>query len=157
MRLINAGESVSIQGAQITAIACAHPELHLDADGRYAELSYVIRCENQAIFFGGDMMVREGLIKEIKPYKCSLMLLPCNGRDAWRDAHGIVGNMNSTEAAEFARVCNAKAFVPMHHDLYAINDCSEEQILEDADKAGVRVVCMKPMQTLELSTLLNKN
>ena len=49
------------------------------------------------------------------------MLLPINGRDAEREARGIVGNLTAREAAWLADEIGSGVLVPMHHDLFAGN------------------------------------
>ena len=147
-RYLDAGDVFTIDDVCVTAIACAHPELHTDEGGHCMELSYIVSWQGGKLFFGGDMMVRPGLVEEVAPHRCRVMLLPCNGRDAWRDAHGIIGNATSKEAAQFARDAGADILVPMHHDLYDINACAEEVIQRDALEAGVHAFCMRPMQTV---------
>ncbi len=157
IKYLNADEDLVLDGIYIKAIACAHPVLHQDDNGNFVELSYIIQYDNHTFFFGGDMMIREGLVDQILPYECDVMMLPCNGRDEWRNAHAIIGNTTSAEAAEFARNVHAKSFIPMHHDLYEINACSNEQIQKDAAVCGIKCFCMTPMQTLNLDEMLNKN
>ena len=149
VRYIDAGETLKIGAFRIHAIPCAHMELHTDGDGHYRELSYVIEENDDRVFFAGDMMLRAGLEEEVRAMACQLLLLPCNGRDAWRDAHGIVGNMTAGEAALFAKKVGAKMFVPMHHDLYDINRCDAEEIRIAARNNDVAVCCMKPMECLQ--------
>ena len=153
VHFIDAGETLEIDDVRIDAIACAHPELHRDDEGHCMELSYVISWPGGRLFFGGDMMVRSGLVEEVAAFDCKVMLLPCNGRDAWRDAHGIVGNTTASEAARFAWDAGADILVPMHHDLYEINFCEEEVIQKEAAEAGVHALCMHPMQTVTWSEL----
>ena len=81
---------------------------------------------------------------------CSIALLPCNGRDAWRDAHNITGNTTAEEAAMFAHDIGVSTFIPMHHDLFRINSCSEVSIKNAAQKACVDVLLLKVMESIEL-------
>lgn len=150
IRYMDSDDQLLLDSVKITAVPCAHPELHYDQNGKCIELSYIIQYGGHAFFFGGDMLARNGLAEQLVPYTCDLMMLPCNGRDAWRDARGIIGNTTSSEAAAFAKRAHATVFIPMHHDLYEINSCSDEQIYRDADAAGIQAICMKPLQTLTL-------
>ena len=154
-RYMDAGETLKINDVRITAIACAHPEVHTDENGHCMELSYIVSWQDGRLFFGGDMMVREGLVEEVASFRCKVMLLPCNGRDAWRDAHGIIGNTTAREAAQFVRDAGADVLIPMHHDLYEINACEEEVIQKEAMEAGVRALCMHPMQTVTWNASLD--
>ena len=139
-------EGMDYKEVPIYAIPCAHPDLHKDEEGHYKELCYVIGDGEERIFFGGDMMVYPGLVERVREMNCKLALLPCNGWDDWRKNHSIVGNTSAEEAATFARDIGVTAFVPMHHDLFKINSCSETVIDEAAEKAGVQVMHMKVMQ-----------
>ena len=147
---IDAGETMKIGDCSIRAIACAHMELHVGSNGHYRELSYGIEESGNRILFAGDMMLRAGLEEEVRALACQLLLLPCNGRDAWRDAHNIVGNMTAEEAAAFAKNVGASMFIPMHHDLYDINRCNAEEIRVAAQKNDIAVCCMQPMECLQM-------
>ena len=50
-----------------------------------------------------------------------MALLPINGRDAEREARGIVGNMDAAEAVELALAIGATRLVPYHWDGFAGN------------------------------------
>lgn len=143
-------EGTDLKSVPINVIPCAHPELHRDTNGHYKELSYVIGSGNERIFFGGDMMVYPGLAERVRKMNCSIALLPCNGRDAWRDAHNITGNTTAEEAAMFAHDIGVSTFIPMHHDLFRINSCSEASIKNAAQKACVDVLLLKVMESIEL-------
>lgn len=136
--------------ARITPVACAHTQLHTDDMGRFYELSYIIRVGDQAVFFGGDMSLYDGLTERLRAEGCRVLLLPANGRDEARTAAGIVGNTDCAEAAELAAALDAPLYIPMHHDLYAINGCADEDILAAAARAGARVKILKPMEAIEV-------
>lgn len=141
--------SFSIGRVRITPIPCAHTELHADERGRYRELSYIIECGEHRVFFGGDMSLYPGLMERLAKARCTLLLLPVNGRDDERTKNDIIGNIDCREAAELATALNVPYF-PMHHDLYAINGASDGEILSAAKKAGARVRILKPGQTLPI-------
>ena len=46
---------------------------------------------------------------------------PRHGRDAEREARGIVGNLDPRDAAWLASGIGAGALIPMHHDMFARN------------------------------------
>jgi len=138
--------TIDVGRARITPIPCAHTDFHLDAEGRYRELSYIVECGGFTAFFGGDMSLYDGLYERLLSAGCDLLLLPVNGRDAWRTQNGIVGNMDCREAANLAARLNVP-FIPMHHDLYAINGCPVEEIRLAAHDAGARAIELKPMES----------
>ena len=146
-----AEESFFVGSVKVTPIPCAHTQLHLDACGRFYELSYLIEHEGVRIFFGGDMSLYDGLQKRLLEAACSLLLLPVNGRDEKRKEKGIVGNIDHVEAARLSAALNVP-YIPMHHDLYAINGCGPEEILSAAKAEGARACLLKPMESLRLTS-----
>ena len=144
-----ADEPFPVGAATVTPIPCAHTELHRDEAGDYRELSYFIEAEGIKLFFGGDMSLYDGLLDRLLSEKPDVVLLPANGRDDGRTEKGIVGNINETEAAELAARLGA-VYIPMHWELYDINGCGEEAILQAAHQAGARVHLMRPMETIEV-------
>lgn len=132
---------------RVTPIPCAHTELHMDDLGRYRELSYLIECGDLCIFFGGDMSLYPGLAERLAGANIDLLLLPVNGRDEERTRNGIVGNIDCEEAGALAASLNAP-YIPMHHDLYAINGATEEEIRLSAERHGANVRIVKPGEAL---------
>ncbi len=145
-----AEESFFIGPVKITPVPCAHTQLHTDEKGRFHELSYILERGNIRVFFGGDMSLYDGLINRLREAKCQLLLLPVNGTDEERTSNGIVGNIDCAAAATLAASLNAP-FIPMHHDLYAINGCAPSKILAAAETAGAKAHLLKPMQSLRLN------
>ena len=140
---------ISIKDCEILPLPCAHTELHTDENGAFFELSYIITLGGRSIFFGGDMSMYDGLTERLAREKLDILLLPCNGRDDTRTNNGIIGNINEKEAAELS--ANLKTpFIPMHHDLYAINCCPEEDIISAAKAQSAEIIVLKPMQKLSI-------
>lgn len=144
-----AEESFMIGPVKITPIACAHTQLHTDEAGRFYELSYLIECGDARVFFGGDMSLYDGLKTRIAAARPTLLLLPVNGADKARTDKGIIGNIDHVQAAALAASLHT-AYIPMHHDLYAINGCSKEDILKAAHEMGAEAIILKPMEALEV-------
>lgn len=140
---------INLNGCEIFPIPCAHTELHTDENGAFFELSYIITINGKSIFFGGDMSLYDGLTERLAREKLDLLLLPCNGRDETRTNNGIIGNITEVEAAKLsADLCTP--FIPMHHDLYAINCCPEEDIIDAAKAHGAKITVLKPTETFTL-------
>lgn len=140
----------SCAGATVTPLPCAHTQLHLDDQGRFYELSYLIDFGGgNVIFFGGDMSLYDGLAARVRAAKPALLLLPANGRDESRTARGIVGNITAREAAAFAREVGAP-WTPMHHDLYDVNRCAPGEPERESALAGSVMYPLAPMQSLTL-------
>jgi L-ascorbate metabolism protein UlaG (beta-lactamase superfamily) len=145
-----AEESFFIGSVKVTPIPCAHTQLHTDDAGRFRELSYILEWENIRLFFGGDMSLYDGLHKRLREAACSLLLLPVNGGDAERTGKGIIGNIDCYQAASLAAKLDVP-YIPMHHDLYAINGCAPEGILSAAEGANAKAYLLKPMQSLRVT------
>ncbi|MBQ2706670.1 MAG: MBL fold metallo-hydrolase [Clostridia bacterium] len=144
------GESFRLGGVTITAIPCAHTELHCDEEGCFRELSYLIECDGKSVFFGGDMSMYEGLLESLTAMKPDAMLLPVNGSDWFRTSRNIIGNLDSNEAAELAARVGTKVFVPGHHDLYDTNGCPDAWIEFSAQKFGAPLKLLKPCESVEI-------
>lgn len=140
-----AKKMISINTCEILPIPCAHTKLHTDENGEFFELSYIINIGGKSVFFGGDMSLYDGLVERLSREKLDILLLPCNGRDDERTSNGIIGNINEKEAAKLASDLKTP-FIPMHHDLYAINGCPEEDIISAAKEHNAQIIVLKPMQ-----------
>ena len=144
-----ADEPFEVKGVRITPIPCAHTELHQDEKGRYCELSYILERGEEKLFFGGDMSLYPGLAERLEKEACPIVLFPANGRDEERTAKNIIGNINHEEAAELAARLRARAYIPMHFDLYGNNGCPVELIIAAAEKYGANLRVMKPGERWE--------
>ena len=146
------GESFRLADVTVTALPAAHTELHRKHDGGFCELSYLIEAEGQKIFFGGDMSMYDGLLDALCDISPDVMILPVNGRDWFRSSRGVVGNLDSNEAAELAVRVGASMLIPGHHDLYYDNGCPDEWIEYSARNFGAPLRLLKPGETATLKT-----
>ena len=136
-------------GVKITPIICAHTEPHVDENGRFRELSYIIEAEGKKLLFGGDLSIYDGLVERVERENIDYALIPANGRDEERTANDIIGNTDAAEAAYLAKAWNC-TLIPTHYDLYACNGCPAEEIVAAAEKAGVKLLMPQPGETLEI-------
>lgn len=142
------GEPFVLGDVRITPIPCAHTELHKDENGDYIELSYLIEAEGKSFFFGGDMSMYDDLLETLTALAPDVMFLPVNGRDYFRTARNIIGNLDSNEAAELSVRCGAKTFIPGHHDLYRKNGCPNEWIRYSAEFFGAPLKLLAPKESV---------
>ena len=106
---------------QVTAIPAAHEELHPDGQGGYEEAGFVLRMGDLTIYHAGDCCLYDGLEERVNG--CDAMLLPINGRDYYRRyKKDIIGNFDSVEAVTLAKHTGARLLIPMHFDLYDVNE-----------------------------------
>lgn len=123
---------MELAGFRITPIPAAHTELHTDANGDYIELSYLIETEACRLFHAGDLCMYEGLMERLD--KVDVAALPVNGRDHFRTADGIIGNLTCEEAAMLAEAAGMGMVIPMHHDLYRFNGVPTEAFVNAMEK-----------------------
>lgn len=143
-----ADEPIHIKGITITPIPCAHTQLHRDENGDYHELSYFIEGYGKKLFFAGDMSIYPGLIQRLKAENPEIVLLPANGSTPELTSLGIIGNISCYDAAAITVEIQAKAFIPMHHDLYEkVNGCSIEEIERACEACHAPLLVLKPYES----------
>ena len=144
------GAPFRLGGVSITALPCAHTELHRDETGNFIELSYLIEAEGKKVFFGGDMSMYGGLLETLREISPDVMLMPVNGSDWFRTSRNIIGNLDSNEAAELAVAVGTRMFIPGHHDLYDFNGCPNDWIEFSAKKFGAPLKLLRSMESVEI-------
>ena len=85
------------------------------------------------VYHAGDSIVTDALREALEPLAFDVALLPINGRDAEREARGIVGNMDAAEAVELAVDVGASTLVPYHWDGFQGNTVSPGAAVDLAD------------------------
>jgi L-ascorbate 6-phosphate lactonase len=92
---------------------------YTEGGGRY--VGYVVATPSAKLYHSGDTLVTEALIEQLRDSSIDVAFLPINGRDAFREARGIAGNMSFREAVELASRIGASTLVPIHWDMFAGN------------------------------------
>lgn len=85
-------------------------------------LGYVVEAGGVRLFHAGDGLVYPGLAEAVAGLRADVALLPVNGRDAYRESAGIVGNMDEREAARLALEAGVRLLVPMHYEAFRGNE-----------------------------------
>jgi L-ascorbate metabolism protein UlaG (beta-lactamase superfamily) len=107
---------------RVTAIPCAHYELERDDQGNHRWLGFLIEWNGVTLYHSGDTIVYPGLLDTLRALpRADVALVAANGRDARRDAEGIVGNLLPEEAAWLASELGWDVLLGGHNDLYAWN------------------------------------
>ncbi len=134
-------------------VPAAHPQFDKDNSQIEPEcLGYIIKMDEVVVYHSGDTVVFDGLAEIIREslWKIDIACLPVNGRDEKREKMGIVGNMNVFEALELAKSLESKWMIPMHNDLFTINQENPEIVdLVLRKESGGKVVKMRPGQEVE--------
>jgi L-ascorbate metabolism protein UlaG (beta-lactamase superfamily) len=89
--------------------------------GLYRYLGYVLDDGVARVYHAGDTIVYDGQAERLRALRADVALLPINGRDHFREAAGIVGNMDHREAAQLAEGAGVELLVPMHYDTFPQN------------------------------------
>lgn len=149
LRGLDAGETVTLQGWEITGIPAAHNELSRDDLGRCHYLGFLIRRGGFTIYHSGDTLWHEAILSALKAAgRIDLMLLPINGN---RPERRVAGNLDGVEAAALARACGARWVVPCHYEMFEFNTVTPEVFVEACAAMGqpCRVLRCGERMTLE--------
>jgi L-ascorbate metabolism protein UlaG (beta-lactamase superfamily) len=135
---LDPGGMAEIAGIRVHAVRAMHGDTPADAysfdgaggDGACRFLGYVFEGDGVSVYHAGDTVPFDGLVEEVRSLAPHVALLPINGRDADREALGIVGNLDEEEAVELAAAANVDLLVPMHWDMFAANPGSPGRVAE---------------------------
>jgi L-ascorbate 6-phosphate lactonase len=121
------GDTLDLDGLEARVVPAFHGVTTDDPygdgssiDGRPRFVGYVLGS-GRRLYHAGDTIVTDALTAALEPLAIDVALLPVNGRDAEREADGIVGNMDAQEAVELALAIGATLLVPYHWDGFAGN------------------------------------
>ena len=140
-------DTVDLDGLELTVVPAIHGVSPEDAygdgsgiDGRPRFVGYVLGDVTR-VYHAGDTIVTDDLQIALEPLGIEVAFLPINGRDAEREARGIVGNMDAAEAVDLALAIGARRLVPIHWDGFAGNTVAPESAV---DAAGGRIDVIVP-------------
>ena len=163
LTLIDAGESLDLGGVTVTATPSAHETLNR-TDAGYLCLGYVLSGGGVNLWHSGDTIPYPGLAEWLMPFRVDLALLPVNGRDAERAAHGVPGNLTLEEAVALTDCIGARAMLGHHFGLFDFNTLDraegERRLTRLSPRADVRLVragtayAVEPVAKPPLSVLI---
>jgi L-ascorbate metabolism protein UlaG (beta-lactamase superfamily) len=143
------GTAITLPGVTLHAIEAVHGVSMTDAytSGKDANgdprfLGYVLDFDGLRVYHAGDTLIYPGLLDAVKAYAPHVVLLPINGRDAYREARGVVGNMSFREAARFAADLAPKLAIPFHYDLFSGNTEQPGRFVDELYAFAPGVSCM---------------
>jgi L-ascorbate metabolism protein UlaG (beta-lactamase superfamily) len=141
---------LDLAGLTIRAVPAMHGVTMEDAYGFGEELSgglirflgFVIDAGGVRLYHAGDTIHYAGMEDTLRELTVDVAMLPINGRDAAREASGIVGNLSEREAGWLAAAIGAEVVLPMHYDLFARNRGYPEWLVESVsrDHPGTHVL-----------------
>ena len=114
------------------------------SDGLYRYLGYVVEAGGLRVYHAGDTLADEELEDRLTRLAPDVALLPINGRDHYREAQNLVGNMDHREAVSLAASVGAGLLVPMHYDMFASNLGYPAHAVDFASRQHQDVAIMVP-------------
>lgn len=123
-------------GVSVMPIPAAHEALNPDGMGGYRELGFIVEAGGMRFYHAGDCCPYDGLVERLQGIDVGFM--PINGRDYFRLSKNIIGNFDSAEAVQIAAMAGIELLVPLHFDLYAINDASPAHFVDCIGKFAPR-------------------
>lgn len=144
---VNPHDVVEVGGVEVDVVPAIHGVTMDDAygdgsslGGRPRFVGYAFRG-HPSVYVAGDTIVTDGVTDALARLGIDVALLPINGRDAAREARGIVGNMDAGEAVELALTIGARRLIPYHWDGFAGNTVSPGSVV---DAAAARIEVLVP-------------
>ena len=144
---VNPHDVVEVAGIEIDVVPAIHGVTMDDAYGDGSSLGGGPRFVGYAfrglpsVYVAGDTIVTDEVASSLSRLEIDVALLPINGRDAAREAQGIVGNMDASDAVELALAIGATRLLPYHWDGFAGNTVAPGTVV---DAAGARIEVVVP-------------
>lgn len=122
MHGLNAGEIMPIDDdITVEAVASAHEQLDVDAQGNHKYLGYVISVGGVRLYHSGDCVPYPGLEQQLAEKQIDVAFLPINGRDAYRLSKGVPGNFTVAEAIALCQATGIGHLVGHHWGMFDFN------------------------------------
>jgi L-ascorbate metabolism protein UlaG (beta-lactamase superfamily) len=112
--------------------------------GLYRFLGFVVDDGVARIYHAGDTIAYDGQAERLRALNVDVALLPINGRDYFREAAGIVGNLDHREAARLAADAKVDVLVPMHYDAFASNRGYPSHLVDFIGREELPVAVLVP-------------
>ncbi len=109
-------------------------------DGTSPHVGYAFSLGGTSTYVSGDTLAHPSLVDAVREIGPNLVFLPVNGRDPAREARGILGNMTSREAVDFAVSVGASTLVPLHYDAVIGNTSDVGEVARAAQGQPLHVV-----------------
>lgn len=136
----------------VTALPAAHEQRRRDAHGDDHFLGYLIEAGGVRVYHSGDCVPWDGQVDRLRDLRIDAALLPVNGRDARRLAHGVPGNFDFAEAVELCAAAGIGTLVPHHWGMFDFNTADPTTFdLDGAARRGVTVRVPEHGGTLPLA------
>jgi L-ascorbate 6-phosphate lactonase len=116
------------------------------SDGLIRYLGFVLESNGARLYHAGDTILYDGMAEGLRSIGVDVALLPINGRDGYREAQGLVGNLTEHEAALLATEIGADVLIPIHYELFAHNRGYPARVLETVDREQLELGVIVPIR-----------
>jgi L-ascorbate metabolism protein UlaG (beta-lactamase superfamily) len=125
---IDAGEQLSLEnGISLEAIPAAHETLQTNERGEHLFLGYILKLGGLSLYHSGDCVPYPGLVENLAAHSVDLALLPVNGRDEYRQSHGVPGNFTLAEAVDLGKQAQIPYLLGHHFGMFEFNTIDAKQ------------------------------
>ena len=144
---VDAGELVSVAGAEFHGIPAAHNTVERDERGSCRYLGYLARVDGRTIYHSGDTLLHDGLIAALVPFRPDVALVPINGN---RSERRVAGNLDGREAAQLAHECQSGTAVPHHFDMFEFNTAAPDAFEAECRRLGQQFRTLRNGEGMDL-------
>jgi L-ascorbate metabolism protein UlaG (beta-lactamase superfamily)/glycosyltransferase involved in cell wall biosynthesis len=114
---------------KVLATPSAHPIIDRDESGNSRFIGYLLEIYGKRILHTGDTGLTQDVLDALKRHlPIHTAFLPVNEHNFFREQRGIIGNMSIREAFGLAQELNVKQVIPVHWDMFAVNEVVPEEI-----------------------------
>jgi L-ascorbate metabolism protein UlaG (beta-lactamase superfamily) len=118
---VTSGSRLTLGHVDVQVVPAAHEELTVDEAGDHVFVGYVLTVDGVRIYHSGDCVPYRGQADLLRNLAVDVALLPVNGRDSRRLAHGVPGNFHLHEAVQLCRDAGIPELVCHHFGLFDFN------------------------------------
>lgn len=127
----NAHDDLHWDDIRLCGVPAAHNEIRYDAFNHCECIGFIITLGPFTIYHSGDTLWHPDVLELVRAFDCDVMLLPINGHKPERR---VAGNLNGTEAAAFAKACQARLVVPCHYEMFEFNTDTPAEFIHACER-----------------------
>ena len=135
LQTIDSGEQLMLgQGIRVQALPSAHENLQVNELGEHVFLGYIVELGDLKLYHSGDCIPYPGLAESLRSHSIDLALLPVNGRDEYRQSHGIPGNFTLEEAVSLCKETQIPNLICHHFGMFDFNTIDPQEAKDELQR-----------------------
>lgn len=135
LNLLNRGDTVVYGDFTITAVF---------ADHTTDSIGVIIEFDGVKLYFTGDTLMNN-LLYKVKELKPDIIFACINGK---------FGNMNWQDAVKLSKALGVKTAIPMHYDMFAINQEDPASFTSSFEGSGIRSFTLERDKWYDVTELI---